>query len=310
MPQAPYNSLDGFSIFHTQSSDINIKSIDTAPTKDIAASGKRIHEPELLKYAMNNSHGLIKGLKGILKEKYNIAFTENTETSIVNILTNEFPSGAAKNTYKDCIFLEEEGADYKISATFQQCLKNENFRLVLRELLDFGIYRYNKNYRVRYGDTSFQLYQKYTYEDVCRLLEWEKGEVALNIGGYKFDKTTKTFPVFINYDKSGDINDTINYHDRFISNSQLIAISKSGRTVDSTAVKQIYNAETDGVSMNLFVRKNKDDDISKEFYYLGKIKAVGRPHEFTMKNTTKAAVEIKYELHTPIREDLYDYLTS
>lgn len=274
------------------------------------AAGKRIHELELLKYAMNNSHGLMKGLKGILKEKYNIAFTENTETSIVNILNNEFPSGAAKNTYNDCIFLEEDGDDYKVSNIFQECLNDENFRLALMDLLDFGIYRYNKNYGVRYGDTSFQLYQKYTYEDVCRLLEWEKGEVALNIGGYKFDKTTKTFPVFINYDKSGDINDTINYHDRFISNSQLIAISKSGRTVDSTDVKQIYNAEADGVSMNLFVRKNKDDDISKEFYYLGKIKAVGSPHEFTMKNTTKTAVEITYELYTPIREDLYEYLTS
>ena len=43
------------------------------------------------------------------------------------------------------------------------------------------------------------LYQKYTYEDVCRLLNWAQNEVPLNIGGYKFDKKTKTFPVFINY---------------------------------------------------------------------------------------------------------------
>ena len=49
--------------------------------------------------------------------------------------------------------------------------------------------------------TNFQLYAKYTYEDVCRLLEWEKGEVALNIGGYRYDSKTKTYPVFINYRK-------------------------------------------------------------------------------------------------------------
>ncbi|NFN86084.1 hypothetical protein FDF31_06730 [Clostridium sporogenes] len=30
------------------------------------------------------------------------------------------------------------------------------------------------------------------------------------------------------------------------------------------------------------MRKNKDDKISKEFYFLGKIKAVGKPHQFTM----------------------------
>ena len=28
---------------------------------------------------------------------------------------------------------------------------------------------------------------------------WEKEEVSLNIGGYKFDKRTKTYPIFINY---------------------------------------------------------------------------------------------------------------
>ena len=66
-------------------------------------------------------------------------------------------------------------------------------------------------------DTNFKLYQKYTYEDVCRLLEWEKSEVATNIGGYKFDKETKTYPVFINYNKAEDISDTIKYEDRFES---------------------------------------------------------------------------------------------
>lgn len=159
-------------------------------------------------------------------------------------------------------------------------------------------------------NTSFQLYQKYTYEDVCRLLQWEKGEVALNIGGYKFDKTTKTYPVFINYEKSEDITDTINYEDRFLSPSQLIAISKSGRTITSDDIVQAYKAEETGVEMSLFLRKNKDDKISKEFYFLGKIKAVGTPVQFIMKNTNKTAVEIKYQLITPVREDIYEYITS
>ena len=62
--------------------------------------------------------------------------------------------------------------------------------------------------------------------------------------------------------------------------------------------------------MYLFIRKNKDDKISKEFYFLGKIKAIGEPKEFVMKNTTKTAVEIKYQLFTPIRSDIYDYIIS
>lgn len=60
--------------------------------------------------------------------------------------------------------------------------------------------------------------------------------MPLNIGGYKYDKKTRTFPVFINYDKSEDISDTTKYEDHFINASVLIAISKSGRSMESENV--------------------------------------------------------------------------
>ena len=274
------------------------------------ASGKRIHELELIKCAINHKVDLIYRLKQILKEKYDINFKDSTETSVVNVLTNQFASGTGKETYKDCIFLEKYNSDYKISAIFMENLKCNDFKNIVLELIEFGIYRYNKFYSNRYMDTSFQLYQKYNYEDVCRLLEWEKNEVATNIGGYKFNKETKTYPVFINYHKSEDISDTIKYEDRFESSSMLIGISKQPRKIDSPDIVQMYNAEKDGVFMSLFVRKNKDDKTSKEFYFLGQIKAVGTPTPIIMKNTNKSAVEISYQLLTPVREDLYDYFIS
>ncbi|MBU3101693.1 MULTISPECIES: DUF3427 domain-containing protein [Clostridium] len=274
------------------------------------ASGKRIHELEMIRCAINCKVDLIYRLRHILKERYNIDFKDSTETSIVNVLTNQFASGTAKATYKDCVFLEKDGLDYKNSEVFIENLKNEEFKNLVLELIEFGIDRYKRFYSDHYMNTNFQLYQKYTYEDVCKLLEWEKCEVALNIGGYRFDKKTKTYPVFINYNKSQDINASINYEDRFESASQLIAISKSGRTEKSADVVQAYNAEKDGVEMSLFVRKNKDDKLSKEFYYLGKINAVGTLNPIIMGNTNKTAVEIRYQLYTPIREDLFDYIIS
>ncbi|WP_416233811.1 DUF3427 domain-containing protein [Clostridium estertheticum] len=274
------------------------------------ASGKRIHELAMISCAINYKFDLIYRLRHILKEQYNVDFKDSTETSIVNVLTNQFASGSAKATYKDCIFLEKDGLEYKTSDVFIKNLKNEEFKNIVLELIEFGIDRYKRFYSENYMNTNFQLYQKYTYEDVCKLLEWEKGEVALNIGGYRFDKKTKTYPVFINYNKSQDINASINYEDRFESASQLIAISKSGRTEKSADVVQAYNAEKDGVEMSLFVRKNKDDKLSKEFYFLGKINTVGTPIPIIMGNTNKTAVEIRYQLCTAIREDLFDYITS
>lgn len=67
-----------------------------------------------------------------------------------------------------------------------------------------------------------------------------------------------------------------------------------------------------GVKMYLFVRKNKDDKESKEFYYLGRIhhEPAGLLEEFVMPNTDVSAVEIEYKLKTPVEKNLYDYLTS
>lgn len=125
-------------------------------------------------------------------------------------------------------------------------------------------------------------------------------------------KPTKTFPVFINYDKSDDISDTTKYEDHFEPGfrDRLIAISKSGRSLQSEDVQNFLKAKERGIRVELFVRKNKDDKISKEFYYLGHMTASGNTKEFTMPNTQKTAVEIEWILDVPVREDIYEYIVN
>ena len=88
------------------------------------------------------------------------------------------------------------------------------------------------------------------------------------------------------------------------------AISKSNRSVDSDDVQNALHANERGITIHLFVRKNKDDRISKEFYYLGVMHATGYTKEFVMPNTTSSAVEIGYKLETPVRRDLYEYIVE
>ena len=223
---------------------------------------------------------------------------------------NVFPTSAGRARYKNSVLLKEDSGDYCISDSFSKMLDNEVFYNMVDELIAFGKYRYHRDYSDRYQDTDFVLYQKYTYEDVCRLLHWERNEVPLNIGGYKYDRTTKTFPVFINYDKDENIQDTVKYEDHFESPERLIAISKSKRSVDSEDVQNFLHAIERGISVELFVRKNKDDKISKEFYYLGHMKATGEVKEFIMPNTNASAVEIAWALDNPVRNDLYEYITG
>lgn len=274
------------------------------------ASGKRVYELELLKHLIDCPHNPISWLRELSSKKYHHFIDNNCAGNIINVMTNEFPTSAAKKTYAQCVFLEKEGNDYCASRSFMKMLDNPEFRSILEELLDFGIARYKENYSNHYQDTDLVLYQKYTYEDACRLLNWERNEVPLNIGGYKYDKKTKTFPIFINYDKQDDISDTTKYEDHFVSASRLIAISKSGRSMDSEDVQNFLKARERGIDVHLFVRKNKDDKISKEFYYLGRVIATGNKKEFIMPNTDKTAVEIEWALETPVREDIYEYIVN
>lgn len=299
--------------YHVRLSTTEEKIIEFVSKK--LASGKRIHELALINRMFRLGHGLIGALQESLQKDYNQSMNQDCMKNVVNIMTNEFPTGTGKATYEECVFLEiEEGEnqeiEYKTSETMTQILRNPDFCTILKELVEFGIERYRANYSRRYQDTNLVLYQKYTYEDACRLLNWENNEVPLNIGGYKLDKKTKTFPVFINYDKADDISETIKYEDHFVNNSILIAISKSGRNLESEDVQNFLKAKERGIDVHLFVRKNKDDKISKEFYYLGRMTASGQAQVFTMQNTDKTAVEIEWLLDTPVREDIYQYITN
>ena len=89
----------------------------------------------------------------------------------------------------------------------------------------------------------------------------------------------------------------------------MIAFSKKPRSVDSPDADHIYKrTEKDRDNrIFLFVRKNKEDR-RKEFYFLGEIHAAGNPEPVMVGDQN--AFRIHYVLDTPVRNDIYDYLTS
>lgn len=277
------------------------------------ASGKRPHELELLSLILDSQDRAVAAdvWKNRMIEKYGIAVNPLTEENVFAVLSAAFYDvGTARGKYTGMELVLRDGGLCVASGRFRDALDSDEFRREVRETVDFGLSRYKKSYSKQDGGSPFVIGQKYTYEDVCRLLCWDHNEVALNIGGYKYDERTRTYPVFVNYDKSEDVSDTTKYEDRFVDRSNLVAISKSKRTVESSDVRMAVNAEQAGVWMGIFVRKNKEDKESKEFYYLGKIVHDGSLKEFTMPNTDATAVEIGYRLQTPVAPDLYGYLTS
>lgn len=270
---------------------------------------KRIHEMELLRILIDQKDRILY-YQRLLHEKYHVDMNEQVEESVLRNLKNEFPKEEERRKYSDCVLIEKNNdGSYSLSSKFQEELSDNNFKEMILELLNFGIDQWKEKYGQTYRDTNFTLYQKYTYEDVCRLLNWKKNLNAQNIGGYYYDSDTKTLPVFINYHKAED---AIAYEDRFVSEGHLIALSKHPRKVTSSDAVHIYkqSEEDKNNRIFLFIRKNKDDNEAKEFYFLGEIFAEGSPRQIYMEKTKDNAFEIDYRLDAPVRSDIYDYIVS
>lgn len=268
------------------------------------AKGKRIHELIALKLLLKNTSHLLTDIEQILTTKYHQEFTEQIKVSLIRNLTNLFTISNEQAKFSNCIFIKENDNDYIISDIFKSALQDEKFYFQINEILDFALERYQKYYQNKYKDTNLVLYQKYTYEEVCYLLNWPQKINPNAMAGYFYEKTTHTMPVFINYiapDKK-----RVDYTNEFLSNTLITAYSKSNRKLDSSDAKHIYNAKEEQNKLYLFVRKPSEDKEAKEFYFLGEIIAQGKP-EFAPKYN---GFKILYKLDTPVRADIFDYLTT
>lgn len=267
------------------------------------AKGKRIFEILALQILLTSPKNILKQLQTTLRKNYHHNLTEIEKISVINNLTNEFTISNEKNKYKNCIFIKPSTDDFTISDKFSQMVQSAEFKQILQEILSFAHEQYIHHYINHYRETNFVLYQKYTYEEVCYLLNWPSKINPNAMAGYFYEKNTRTMPVFINYiapDKK-----RVDYANEFLGNNLITAYSKANRKLDSSDTRHIYNAKSEGNKLYLFVRKPNEDKEAKEFYFLGEISAVGSPEYAPKYNGFK----IVYKLHTPIRADIFDYFS-
>ena len=289
--------------YHVRFSTLEEKYLQFISSK--LSSGKRVEELEAIKLIINKRTNLLAHLKDTLNSEYQIELPKVGIETISNILSQNFMTGSSKKTFEEAVFVDD---NFESSPQFLKLLNNEEFKNQVMEIIEYAIDKNKKEYSNRYKNTDFCLYSKYTYEDVCRLLNWEKNIVPLNIGGYFYDKRTNTLPVFINYDKDDSVVDTQQYADHFIDAQNFVAMSKSNVRITNQGMEKFVKAEENKTNIYLFIRKNKDDAASKEFYYLGEV-YISKIEETTMANDVPVC-EIYYHLDQPVRSDIYDYILS
>ncbi len=110
---------------------------------------KKIEELIILRLLLDDKkRNVLIAFEEIMLKDYN-KFIADYELDVSRkILTNNFvTSSVTKKKFHDCIFLDENVAEIRMSKEFEEQLQSEIFRELLLDLVDYGIYRYNKYYK-------------------------------------------------------------------------------------------------------------------------------------------------------------------
>ena len=297
--------------------------LTTAQAKRIAwvsrklGNGLRPSEALVLKDILDGKENLEVCLERRLHSEYGFEADERHLKSVGLMLANEFErTKELKEQWAgaEILSLTPEGG-WQVAESFLKDLQDGvEFKAMLEALLDFILARAKRLAADRLPGTFLRLNAAYTYEDVCRLLDWGQNMPAQNIGGYCYDKDSDTLPIFVNYEKESK---AIPYHDEFKSVSTILTLSKTNRTIESRDALRMRKVKTEkadysATAIHLFVRRNKDDKEAKAFYYLGQmdlaapLKAVPLPGV----HGPQKAFEALWTLRHSVRSDIYEYITG
>jgi superfamily II DNA or RNA helicase len=225
--------------------------------------------------------------------------------SALRILDRQFLNSLGdKRRYGELFFIEPgEGLAVRSSLSLNSFLENDFFKMVLLDIIEFGLLRYDDKYAN--SEAGLVLYEKYSRKDVCRLLNWEKDDSS-TMYGYRIKHGT--CPIFVTYEKQEDISKSTQYEDAFIDQKTFSWMTRSRLTLTSPEVQKIANSKAEGTSIHLFVKKHNNE--GSDFYYLGRVLA-DKGMQCTIEDDDGVKLPIvnfKLELEHAVPDDLYLYL--
>ncbi len=263
-------------------------------TKEINNS-KRVEESFILRELIRNKSISMKELTESIEGRYGYTPSKETLTSCIETLNFRF-------IRKEHNIIVKVNETIQFHNEFKNLLTNETFLKFLLDSTNYSISSFDKIFKKELYNDGLILFQKYGRKDVCRLLNWEK-DISSTVYGYRTNH--KTTPCFVTYNKSHEIEDSINYNDYFVNPSVFAWESRSNRKIDSTEIKNVINSDR----ILLFVKKG--DGEGTDFYYMGDCSIIKNSIEQSvMPDSKKPVVHFKFQLDIPVPHSLYRYITS
>ncbi|URI12227.1 DUF3427 domain-containing protein [Ligilactobacillus salivarius] len=242
-------------------------------------SGKRIHELLLLQKLLDNGVSSRSELEKLVVDNGSYC-NDDVLNSVERILTLEYYKPKSYDDKNDkeknktefaklggqTLIEIDNNKEYRFNKEISELLeKDHGFKKLFVDVIKAGLL----NAREYDKENIFTIEKRYTRSDVNRLLNWQRKIPAQSIGGYFIENGY--CPIFVTYVKSNDIEDSIKYEDRFISDSKIHCYTKNGRKLGKGETLKMFAGVSEGdpeLTYLLFVKRSdaEDDD---EFVYLG-----------------------------------------
>lgn len=242
-------------------------------------SGKRVHELLLLQKLLDNGVSSRSELEKLVVDNGSYC-NDDVLDSVERILTLEYYKPKSYDDKNDkeknktefaklggqALIEISNNKEYRFNKEISELLESDpGFKNLFVDVIKAGLL----NARKYDKENTFTIEKRYTRSDVNRLLNWQRKIPAQSIGGYFIENGY--CPIFVTYVKSNDIDDSIKYEDRFISNSKIHCYTKNGRKLGQGETLKMFagvSEETPKLTYLLFVKRSdaEDDD---EFVYLG-----------------------------------------
>ncbi|MDN4833324.1 DEAD/DEAH box helicase [Ligilactobacillus salivarius] len=290
-------------------------------------SGKRVHELLLLQKLLDNGVSSRSELEKLVVDNGSYC-NDDVLNSVERILTLEYYKPKSYDDKNDKEKNKTEFAklggqtlieignnkEYSFNKEISELLeKDHGFKKLFVDVIKAGLL----NAREYDKENIFTIEKRYTRSDVNRLLNWQRKIPAQSIGGYFIENGY--CPIFVTYVKSNDIDDSIKYEDRFISNSKIHCYTKNGRKLGQGETLKMFAGVSEGnpkLTYLLFVKRSdaEDDD---EFVYLGTGKVISNSLRQEYRKIDKKGklvntpiVSYYLKLDTPISLTRYRMLTE
>jgi hypothetical protein len=259
---------------------------------------KRIYEFVILKYLLSNLY-IDEKIASVNLKKYLNKINKETIPHSFNFLNQDYFDKAQVSRYLKLVELKN-GKLIK-SKEFELLLKNEKYKEIFDDSLDYGILHYKKEFgREDYSLPFLKLYTKYNMLNIAQLCNFNK--IHSSFRGSGFLKYKDDFFLFINLEKE-KFSKSSYYDNTFLSKDTFTYQSKPSTSQDSVDGTKLIDNKKSNVRLHIFVRKfAMVDKKTQGFIYLGLAN--------TIKYEGNKPISLHLKLEKALDNKLYEEFTK